>query len=90
MHSPFIKEGEVLTGAAVTENGVTFTYEKQKLKGAVYSVYAGADIKAADGTLIYKKGALVKDNLVTGDDGSVTLKRSLSWHLHSNRDEGSG
>ena len=49
------KEGEVLTGAAVTENGVTFTYEKQKLKGAVYSVYAGADIKAADGTLIYQK-----------------------------------
>lgn len=68
------KEGEALTGAAVTENGVTFTYEKRKLKGAVYSVYAGADIKAADGTLIYKKGALVKDNLVTGDDGSVTLK----------------
>lgn len=68
------KEGEVLTGAAVTENGVTFTYEKRKLKGAVYSVYAGADIKAADGTLIYKKGALIKDNLVTGDDGSVTLK----------------
>ena len=68
------KEGEVLTGAAVTEDGVTFTYEKRKLKGAVYSVYAGANIKAADGTLIYKKGALVKDNLVTGDDGSVTLK----------------
>ena len=68
------KEGEVLTGATVTEDGVTFASEKRKLKGAVYSVYAGADIKAADGTLIYKKGALVKDNLVTGDDGSVTLK----------------
>ena len=68
------KEGEVLTGATVTEDGVTFAYEKRKLKGAVYSVYASADIKAADGTLIYKKGALVKDNLVTGDDGSVTLK----------------
>ena len=68
------KEGEVLTGATVTKDGVTFAYEKRKLKGAVYSVYAGADIKAADGTLIYKKGALVKDNLVTGDDGSVTLK----------------
>ena len=68
------KEGEVLTGATVTEDGVTFAYEKRKLKGAVYSVYADADIKAADGTLIYKKGALVKDNLVTGDDGSVTLK----------------
>lgn len=64
----------MLTGATVTEDGVTFAYEKRKLKGAVYSVYAGADIKAADGTLIYKKGALVKDNLVTGDDGSVTLK----------------
>ena len=68
------KEGEVLNGATVTEDGVTFAYEKRKLKGAVYSVYASADIKAADGTLIYKKGALVKDNLVTGDDGSVTLK----------------
>lgn len=68
------KEGEVLTGVTVTEDGVTFAYEKRKLKGAVYSVYAGADIKAADDTLIYKKGALVKDNLVTGDDGSVTLK----------------
>lgn len=68
------KEGEVLNGATVTEDGVTFAYEKRKLKGAVYSVYAGADIKAADGTLIYKKGALVKDNLVTGNDGSVTLK----------------
>ena len=68
------KEGEVLTGAAVMQDGVTFAYEKRKLKGAVYSVYAGADIKAADGTLIHKKGALVKDNLVTGDDGSVTLK----------------
>lgn len=68
------KEGEVLTGATVTEDGVTFAYEKRKLKGAVYSVYADADIKAADGTLIHKKGALVKDNLVTGDDGSVTLK----------------
>lgn len=68
------KEGEVLTGATVMQDGVTFAYEKRKLKGAVYSVYAGADIKAADGTLIHKKGALVKDNLVTGDDGSVTLK----------------
>ena len=33
------KEGEVLTGATVTEDGVTFAYEKRKLKGAVYSVY---------------------------------------------------
>ena len=82
------KEGEVLYWATVTEDGVTFAYEKRELRGAVYrSVYAGADIKAADGTLIIKKGALVKDNLVTGDDGSGYVKGSLSWHPHSNRDE---
>lgn len=68
------KEGEVLTGASVTENGVVFTYTKQRQKGAVYNVYAGADIKAADGTLIYKKGELVKENLTTGEDGSAVLK----------------
>ena len=73
MHGVFPKL-HILSGAAETGDGETLTYEIRKLKGAVYRVYAGADIKAADGTLIYKKGALVKDNLVTGDDGSVTLK----------------
>lgn len=68
------KKGEVLTGANVTESGVTFTYTEKKQKGAVYNVYAGADIIAADGTIVYKKGALVKEGLVTGEDGSVTLK----------------
>ena len=34
------KEGEVLTGAEVTENGTTFRYEKRRQKGAVYNVYA--------------------------------------------------
>src|SRR5699024_10376573 len=67
------KNGEVLTGASVTENGVTFTYTQKKQKGAVYNVYAGADIVAADGTTVYKKGALVKEGLTTGDDGSATL-----------------
>ena len=68
------KEGEVLTGATITDSGVTFQYTKQRLKGAVYSVYAGADIKAADGTVVFKKGDLVKDGLTTGDDGSAVLK----------------
>ena len=54
------KEGEVLTGASVTDSGVVFQYTKQRLKGAVYNVYAGADIKAADGRVIFQKGALVK------------------------------
>lgn len=68
------KEGEVLTGASVTESGVVFQYTRQRLEGAVYNVYAGGDIKAADGTVIYKKGALVKEGLTTGADGSATLK----------------
>ena len=68
------KEGEVLTGANVTDEGVVFQYTRQRLKGAVYNVYAGADIKAADGTAVYKKGDLVKEGLTTGDDGSAVLK----------------
>ena len=68
------KEGEVLTGASVTDSGVLFQYTKQRLKGAVYNVYAGADIKAADGRVIFQKGALVKEGLTTGEDGSATLK----------------
>lgn len=68
------KEGEILTGASVTESGVVFQYTKQRLKGAVYNVYAGEAIKSADGTVIYKKGDLVKEGLTTGEDGSVTLK----------------
>lgn len=68
------KEGEVLTGASVTDSGVVFQYTKQRLKGAVYNVYAGSDIKAADGRVIFQKGALVKEGLTTGEDGSATLK----------------
>lgn len=68
------KEGEVLTGAFVTDSGVVFQYTKQRLKGAVYNVYAGADIKAADGRVIFQKGTLVKEGLTTGEDGSATLK----------------
>ena len=67
------KLGEVLTGANVTDNGVSFVYTEQKQKGAVYNVYAAADIVSADGTVIYKKDALVKAGLTTGDDGSATL-----------------
>ena len=49
------KEGEVLAGAEVTENGTTFRYEKRRQKGAVYNVYAGADITTAYGTKVYSK-----------------------------------
>lgn len=67
------KEGEVLTGADVTEEKVTFRYETRRQKGAVYNVYAGEDIVAADGSTIYQNGALVKEGLTTGEDGSATL-----------------
>lgn len=67
------KLGEVLTGAKVTDDGVSFVYTEQKQKGAVYNVYAASDIVSADGTVVYKKDALVKAGLTTGDDGSATL-----------------
>lgn len=67
------KEGEVLTGASVSESGVTFQYSMQKQKGAVYDIHAGADIVAADGSVIYRKGDLIKENVTTGNDGSAVL-----------------
>ena len=68
------KEGQVLTGAEVSESGTIFHYENRRQKNAVYNVYAGADIVTAYGTKVYNKGDLVKENLTTGEDGSVTLK----------------
>ena len=68
------KEGEVLVGADVTENGTTFKYEKRRQSGAVYDVYAGEDIKTAYGTKIYSKGDLVKENLTTDTNGATVLK----------------
>ena len=67
------KEGEVLVGADVTDVGTAFKYEVRKQKGATFAVYAKTEIKSAGGKVIYKKGDLVKDGLVTGDDGSVSL-----------------
>lgn len=68
------KEGEVLAGVNTSENGVTFQYEARRQPGATFSVYAGAEIKSSGGKVIYYKGDLVSENLVTGADGSVTLK----------------
>ena len=36
------KEGQVLTGAEVSESGTVFHYENRKTKKAVYNVYAGS------------------------------------------------
>ena len=68
------KEGEVFVGAVSDENGTSFQYEKRRQKGAVYNVYAAEDIVTAGGKTVYKKGAEVAKNLITGEDGSVTVK----------------
>lgn len=68
------KEGQVLTGADVTDRGVSFCYEKKRLAGAVYNVYAGDNIYTGYGALVYSKGDLVRENLTTNGDGLVILK----------------
>ena len=68
------KEGEVLAGADVTKDGVTFRYESRRQEGAVYNVYAGADIITAYGAKVYSKGDLVKANLTTDSNGAAVLK----------------
>lgn len=68
------KEGQVLTGADVTEDGVVFHYENRRQGGAVYNVYAGADIVTAYGAKVYSKGDLVKENLITDSNGTTVLK----------------
>ena len=78
------KEGEVLIGADSNENGVTFRYESRRQKGAVFNVYAAKDITTPYGAVVYKAGELVAENLVTGDNGSVTLK---NLHLGTYRVE---
>ena len=68
------KEGEVFVGAVSDENGTSLQYEKRRQKGAVYNIYAAEDIVTAGGKTVYKKGAEVAKNLITGEDGSVTVK----------------
>ena len=68
------KEGQVLVGADVSENGTVFKYENRRQKGAVYNVYAGEDIISAYGAKIYSKGDLVKENLSTDENGACILK----------------
>ena len=68
------KEGEVLVGAEVQEEGVTFQYEKRRQEGAVYDVYAGADIVTAYGAKLFDKGDLVKEHLTTDSSGTAVLK----------------
>ena len=67
------KTGEVLTGASVTENGVSFQYSNQKLSGAKYNVYAAENIVSPTGNLLYKKDALIAEGLTTDSSGKAVL-----------------
>lgn len=68
------KEGQVLSGADSSAEGTVFRYENRRLPGAVFSVYAGADIVTAYGTKVFSRGDLVRQNLVTGADGSASME----------------
>ena len=70
---------------------VTFTNDRQKAKvtvvkqddttknplsGGVYGLYAGSDIKAADGMVVVKKDTFI-EKVTTGADGSAVYKADL-------------
>ena len=63
------KEGELLTGADIRDDGVTFRYEVRALSGAVFDLYAADTIKNERGVAVYGKDALVEGGLTTGTDG---------------------
>ena len=71
-----------MTGADVTEDGVTFRYENRRQEGAVYNVYAGADIITAYGAKVYSKGDLVKANLTTRFQWSHRVENLHLGTLH--------
>ena len=73
------KEGQVLTGATTNSNGTRFSYEKAKLANATFSVTAAEEIKSADGTVAYKKGASV-GTLKTNSSGEASIS-GLLWGL---------
>lgn len=66
------KEGELLTGAEIREDGVQFHYEIRALSGAVFNLYAADEIKNARGTVVYPKDRLIESSLTTGADGYAT------------------
>ena len=67
------KKGEALTGANATDNGLSFLYEARRLSGAVYRVKANGSIYNADGSLLYQKGDIVVENLITDEEGEVFI-----------------
>ena len=65
------KEGEQLAGW----DGTRFVYETCRLPGAVFRLTAQEDIFRGNGVKVYEKGEIVADQLVTGEDGQVTVEQ---------------
>jgi len=84
-----LKEGSNSAEAVV--GTVTFNNDRQKAKvtvvkqddttknplsGGIYGLYAGADIKAADGKVVVKKDTFI-EKVTTGSDGNAVFKADL-------------
>lgn len=67
------KKGEMLADAIANENGVQFVYQMNRLSGATFRVTANSAIYNTDGSLIFQKGDIVADNLITNAEGEAFL-----------------
>ena len=68
------KEGEILSEVISEEEGFRFIYETQRLPGVSFALYAAEDILGPGGKIVYEKGSLVQDDLITEEEGSVTTE----------------
>lgn len=69
------KEGERLTGAVNTEQGIEFQYTMQGLAGAVFELRTGEVIRDGAGEVIWQKDAVAAKDLITDADGRVTVSK---------------
>lgn len=68
-------KAHVLSEAETDEDGTKFRYWRSVERiGAVFNVYAGADIVTPYGAVVYKAGDLVAENLDTGEECFVRLE----------------
>ena len=67
------KEGERLTGAVSTEQGIEFQYTMQGLAGAVFELRAGEVIRDGAGEVVWQKDAVAAKDLITDSGGRVTV-----------------
>lgn len=69
------KEGERLTGAVSTEQGIEFRYSMLGLAGAVFELRAGEVIRDGAGEVVWQKDAVAAKDLTTDASGRVTVSK---------------